>query len=310
VLHDHPVPVGGATGPEIPVTAATLSAYQSGSANGEPEVTVAAGETVTELDALEGLLVNSGTDMATLLADWDAGSTPAFVDRMNRTAHLLGMRHTHITDPSGADSSTVATAGDLLLLGEAAMRIPVLSQIVSLGETALPLTGVRYNPNFELGQDGIVGIMASSNTAVNGCFLFAATKTTDGLTATLYGAVLGQSGPQGPDTAAVDVGAALVRAGLGAMNPVTVLPAGKVVGKVSAPWGASVPVTMSSPASVLAWPGLTASITVRAARLPTSVAAGSVAGVLHLREGSQVSTAFLKTTAPLAGPTAGWRLLR
>ncbi len=176
VLKDHPISPGGHSGPTISVTPQTISAYDAGSAAGEPEVPVAEGETLTELNALEGLLVDSGNDMATLLADWDVGTTSAFVTKMDRAAVSLGLSHTHITDPSGADPGTVSTPSDLIRLGEAAMRIPVLSQIVSLGQTTLPLAGLRYNSNFDLGQDGIVGIAAGSDTATNGCFLFAAAE--------------------------------------------------------------------------------------------------------------------------------------
>ena len=57
------------------------------------------------------------------------------------------------------------------------MRIEVFSQIVSLGEATLPTAGLRYNPNFDLGQDGIVGIAAGSDTATNGCYLFGRART-------------------------------------------------------------------------------------------------------------------------------------
>ncbi|MGO8871250.1 MAG: D-alanyl-D-alanine carboxypeptidase family protein [Acidimicrobiales bacterium] len=310
VLQDHPISPGGYSGPNISVTPQTFSAYQAGSAAGEPEVTVAAGETLTELDALEGLLIDSGNDMATLLADWDAGTTSAFVTKMDLAARSLGLSHTHITDPSGADPGTVSTPSDLIRLGEAAMRIPVFSQIVSLGETTLPLAGLLYNPNFDLGQDGIVGIAAGSDTATNGCYLFAAEKTVSGQTVTLYGAVLGQSGPNGPDTAAVAAGDALVRAALPAITTVPVFPSGHIVGDLSAPWGASAPVVVSEPVTVLAWPGLSVPLTARLIKLTTPLAAGSKVGVLQVRQDSHVTTAALKSTASLSGPSASWRLTR
>ena len=146
VLKDHPLAANGSTGPSISVTPQTFSAYQAGSTAGQPEVTVAAGETLTELDALEGLLIGSGNDMATLLADWDAGSTSAFVTKMDLAALSLGLRHTRITDPSGADPGTMSTPSDLIRLGEAAMRIEVFSQIVSLGEATLPRPGSATTP--------------------------------------------------------------------------------------------------------------------------------------------------------------------
>ena len=310
VLKDHPLAADGSSGPAIPVTPETLSAYQAGNVAGEPEVTVAAGESVTELDALEGLLVDSGNDMATLLADWDAGSTSAFVAKMDLSALSLGLGHTHITDPSGADPRTVSTPSDLIRLGEAAMRIRVFSQIVSLGETTLPLAGLHYNPNFDLGQDGIVGIAAGSDTPTNGCYLFAARKSLHGQTVTLYGAVLGQSGPNGPDTAAVDAGDALVKTALAAMSDVAVVPAGQVVGLLSAPWGASTPVTASERVTVVGWPGLGLPTNVRVERLSMPLAAGSEVGVLRVGRGPLVGTVVLRTTRPLSGPTTLWRLTR
>ncbi len=310
VLKDHPISTGGDTGPTISVSSQMLAAYQTGSAAGEPEVTMAAGESLTELDALEGLLIDSGNDMATLLADWDAGTTSAFVTKMDLAAVSLGLRHTHITDPSGADPGTVSTPSDLIRLGEAAMRIPVFNQIVSLGQTTLPLAGLRYNPNFDLGQDGIVGIDAGSDTATNGCYLFAAQKTVNGQTITLYGAVLGQSGPNGPNTAAVDAGDALVKAALAAITAVPVFPAGHVVGQLSAPWGASAPLVVAQPVTVIAWPGLGVSVTARLNQLTVPLAAGSEVGVLQVRQGSHVTTEALKSTSALSGPSAFWRLTR
>ena len=46
------------------------------------------------------------------------------------------------------------------------------------------------------------------------------------------------------------------------MTDVSVIAAGHVVGRLSAPWGASTPVAASGPVTVVGWPGL---------RLPTTV---------------------------------------
>lgn len=310
VLKDHPLSTGSATGPAIEVTAPTVAAFDSGSAAGQAEVTVTSGETLSELDALEGLLVDSGADMAVLLADWDAGSTTAFVGRMNQTATFLGLRHTHITDPSGDAPSTVSTPSDLVRLGEVAMQIPVFSQIVSLGQVTLPLAGAAYNPNFDLGQDGIVGIMAASNSATNGCYLFAARKTVDAKTATVYGAVLGQSGPDGPDTAAVEAGDALLRSALAAVEPMPVFTAGHTVATLSAPWGDRAPVTVSQSVGVLAWPGLLIPVTIRPAVLKVPVASGSAVGHVQVGGGADATTVSLESTAALTGPSGWWRVVR
>jgi serine-type D-Ala-D-Ala carboxypeptidase (penicillin-binding protein 5/6) len=310
ILKDHPLSTGGATGPSIGVTPQVLAAFQAGSAAGDPEVTVNAGESLTELDALEGLLIDSGDDIATLLADWDAGSTSAFVAKMQLTALELGLKQTRITDPSGSDPGTVSTPSDLIRLGEAAMKIPVFSQIVSLGQATLPVSGLAYNPNFDLGEDGIIGIMAASNAAGNGCYLFAAQKTVQGQTVTLYGAVFGQSGPNGPNTAAVNAGDALVKAALASITVLPVVTAGHVAGRLVGAWGASAPVVASGSVNVIGWPGLRVSVVARPAKLTVPVAAGTSVGVVQVRQGTHVSTAVLKSTGILAAPSPWWRLTR
>lgn len=310
ILKDHPLSTGGDTGPTIAVTPQTLAAYKAGSAAGEPEVTVSSGESLTELEALEGLLIDSGNDMGFLLADWDAGSMSAFVTKMDLAAVFLGLRHTRIMEPSVADDAIISTPSDLIRVAEAAMRIPIFRQIVSLGEVTLPEAGLQYNPNFVLGENGVVGIEAGSDTIANGCYLFAAQKMVSGQTVTLYGAVLGQSGPNGPDTAAVDVGDALIKAALSDLTAVPILQAGHLVGKLSAPWGASTPVVVSQVVTVTAWPGLSVSVTARLATLTVPVAAGTRVGSLQIHQGSRVIEVALHTTAPLQGPSGLWRLTR
>jgi D-alanyl-D-alanine carboxypeptidase (penicillin-binding protein 5/6) len=310
ILKDHPLSTGGDTGPTIAVTPQTLAAYQAGSAAGEPEVPVSSGESLTELEALEGLLIDSANDMATLLADWDAESTSAFVTKMDLNALSLGLRHIRITEPGGADDAIISTPSDLIRLAEAAMRIPVFKQIVSLGEVNLPEAGLQYNPNFVLGENAVVGIEAGSDKTANGCYLFAAQKMVSGQTVTLYGAVLGQSGPNGPDTAAVDAGDALMNAALSDLSAAPILRAGRVVGQLSAPWGASTRVMVSQAVTVPAWPGLRVSVTARLAKLTVPVAAGTRVGSLQIHLGSRVIEVALHNTAPLRGPSGLWRLTR
>jgi len=309
VLRDHPL-ASGAVGPSIPVPPATVAAYQAGRALGESEVAVVAGESLTELQALEGLLVDSGNDIATLLADWDAGSIGAFVAKMNLAASDLRLGSTHITDPSGLDAATTSTPADLIRLGEAAMSVPALRQIVEMGQATLPQAGLVYNLDFDLGLDGIVGIETGSDAAASGCYLFAAQRSIGGTDATVIGVVLGQTGPSGPNNAAVDAGDALVRASGSALGVHTVIPAGGVVGRLAAPWGASTPVTASAEVTVLGWPGLSVPASVHLDALAAPLPAGTAVGVLRVRQGRRVTHVVLRTSNPLSGPSAWWRLTR
>jgi D-alanyl-D-alanine carboxypeptidase (penicillin-binding protein 5/6) len=309
VLSDHPLATGNAQGPSIPVNADTLTSYQAGLANQESEVPVTTGESLTELDALEGLLIDSGGDMATLLADWDAQSVTAFVAKMNTVAAKLGLSSTHITDPSGVDPATTSSAEDLIRLGEAAISIPVLRQMVSLGQANVPGTAVVYNLNFDLGQDGIVGIKTGSDSSAQGCYLFAAQQSIGFREVTVVGAILGQPGGSlGPNTNAVDAGDALVKSTFAALHADTVLAPGQNAGEVTAPWGASAPLTVAKPVDVVGWPGLAVTVTAHTQSIKGGLASGATVGTI--RTGSASAPVTLHTASSLSGPGLWWRITR
>jgi D-alanyl-D-alanine carboxypeptidase (penicillin-binding protein 5/6) len=312
VLADHPL-APGADGPSIAVNNDTLTAYQNGQASQQSEIPVAAGESLTELQALEGLLVDNGTDMATLLAEWDAGSTAAFVGKMSTTAQKLGLSSTHITDPSGGDSATTSTADDLVRLGERALTNPILRQVVSLGEPSvlIPMTNVVYNLNFDLGRDGIVGIKTASDSSAQGCYLVAAQQNIGGKVVTVVGAVLGQAGGSlGPNTAAVDAGDALVKSIFAALHSYPVFTPGQKMGDVAAAWGATAPVTVAQPVSVVGWPGLTVTLVARPQLPKGGLPRGAEVGTLAAIVGATSTHVQLHTAAPLSTPGWWWRLTR
>ena len=308
VLRDHPLGEDSA-GPNLTVDAQTLAAYQTGTAAQDAEVKITQGETLSELAALEGLLVDSGNDMATLLADWDAGSTAAFVSKMNEVASTLGLRSTHITDPSGLDPATVSSPADLVRLGEAAMTIGSFRQIVDLGQATLPVDGLEYNLNFDLGQDGIIGIKTGSDAAANGCYLFASVQSVAGRSVTVVGAVLGQAGSS-PNTAAVNAGDQLLRAAFASVRSLPLLPVGHVVGQLVEPWGASAPVVVTASEPVIGWARLTIPFRAAVDTPPAPLGAGVAVGSLVAEQNGQKVRAVLRTTGPLSGPSAFWRMTR
>jgi D-alanyl-D-alanine carboxypeptidase (penicillin-binding protein 5/6) len=196
ILHDHPLPASG-SGPEIEVQPSEAAAYLSQVRDGDSLVPVAAGETLTERQALEALLLPSADNMAWILARWDAGSQDAFAARMNATARRLGMTGSSYTDPSGLDPSTVSTAADQVRLGRAAMRVPALAAIVAMPMAVVPVAGVVRNFNTLLGQDGIVGLKTGSMQASGGCVLLAAWHSGNGHKTLIVAATFGHPGTAG-----------------------------------------------------------------------------------------------------------------
>jgi D-alanyl-D-alanine carboxypeptidase (penicillin-binding protein 5/6) len=193
ILHDHPLAADG-SGPGIAVQQSEAAAYPSQARDGDSLVPVAAGEMLTERQALEALLLPSADNIAWILARWDAGSRAAFVARMNAIARRLGMTGTSYTDPSGLDPSTVSTAADQVRLGMAAMRVPALAAIVAMPTAVVPEAGVVRNYNTLLGQDGIAGLKTGSTQAAGGCILIAAWHWAGGHKTLIVAATFGHPG--------------------------------------------------------------------------------------------------------------------
>jgi serine-type D-Ala-D-Ala carboxypeptidase (penicillin-binding protein 5/6) len=208
VLRDHPLRLGQ-DGPTITLTDADVADTDRRRQQDESVVSIAAGEQLTELQALQALLLPSANNIAAVLARWDAGSVEGFVARMNETARSLGMTHTQYTDPSGYDDATVSTAADQVRIVDRAMRLPVFASIVATPSVTLPVAGTVHNTNTLLGYDGFVGVKTGSTAAAGGCFAFRAIRWIDGKWTMITGVVLGQPG-EDPSAAALAAADAMV----------------------------------------------------------------------------------------------------
>jgi D-alanyl-D-alanine carboxypeptidase (penicillin-binding protein 5/6) len=193
VLRDHPLGPGE-DGPTIMLSDADVADTDRRSRQEESVVSVAAGEQLTERQALQALLLPSANNIAAVLARWDAGSADRFIARMNATARSLGMAHTRYTDPSGYDDATVSTAADQVRIVDRAMHLPVFASIVATASATLPVAGAVHTTNTLLGHNGFVGIKTGSDDAAGGCFAFRAIRWIGGKRKTITGVVLGQPG--------------------------------------------------------------------------------------------------------------------
>jgi D-alanyl-D-alanine carboxypeptidase (penicillin-binding protein 5/6) len=193
VLTDHPL-TATSQGPTITVTQADVALYAAESADGDSTVKVAAGERLTERQALEAMLLQSANNLAVLFTRWDAGGKSAFLQRMNSAAARLGLRSTHYADPAGLSSGTVSTAADQVRLALAALGLPAFAAIVAMPSAAVPVAGTVPNHDTMLGVDGIVGVKTGYTAAAGGTMVVAARTTAHGRRVLIVGAVLGVSG--------------------------------------------------------------------------------------------------------------------
>lgn len=313
VLQDHPLNLGQ-QGPSIPITAADVAAYQADLAQGDSAVPVTAGQSLTELQALQALLIPSGDNIAVLLANWDDHSEANFVSKMNAMATSLGMDHTRYADSSGLSEMTESTPGDQLILAPLAMANPTFASTVGLTQVDLPTAGLFSNYNTLLGTDGVIGIKTGSVTT--GDLVFAARHSVAGKPETIYGAVLGvtptANQTQGLIAAALADSKRIVVAVESDLAPVTVLASGSVEARISAPWlTATTSAATAQPLTLLGWPGLQVHLSVaRSGPLARSVPLGAVVGQVTAQVGTEKTTTNLRTTGAIPKPSLAWRLSR
>jgi len=93
---------------------------QKASAQAPSKLGLAVGGEITLDVALKVLIVKSANDVAVMVAETVAGSTEAFVQRMNEQAQRLGMTRTHFDNVNGLpDEQQFTTARDLAKLARA-----------------------------------------------------------------------------------------------------------------------------------------------------------------------------------------------
>lgn len=168
-----------------------------------------AGEKLTVLDLLYGLMLESGNDAAVALAIACDGSTDKFAERMNARAESLGLTDTHFANPHGLTAEGhYTTARELALITAEALRNDIFREIVSTHKKQIPYDGVpdaRYLTNHNpllTKYDGMIGVKTGWTTVDGKCFVTAAER--DGLT--LIAVSLGDTGISATHKAMLDYG--------------------------------------------------------------------------------------------------------
>jgi D-alanyl-D-alanine carboxypeptidase (penicillin-binding protein 5/6) len=306
VLDEKPL-AEGARGPTITVTPDDVTEYQQEKADQQSVLAVEAGEQLTEFQALQGLLIPSGNNIASLVARWASGSVDAHVQRMNARARTMGLDSTTFADASGLSDKTVSTPSDLVRLGQEALKQPALADIVEQEQAQLPVAGTVYNVNYALGQQGIFGIKTGNTLAGGAIYLFAGNvQLPSGVKTTMVGAVQGLSTLDG----AFEAARTLLRAAATSLRIVHVASKNQTVGRYTAPWGGGSDVVATEDLDLLVWSGTVVRLSLRAQPLNPPVSPRSGVGVLRVTAGDAVFALPVVNADQLYAPGRGARLTR
>lgn len=171
----------------------------SAAAVGESSAELVAGERLRMRDLLSGVLIASGNDAATAVADAVGGSDAGFVRLMNARAVSLGLRNTHFANPHGLDApGHYSSARDLATIGEALMGVPELRALVANRTAVIPGPDGRgrrllesHNLLLDIDPDAD-GIKTGQTDGAGYSLVAHATRTRLGVD--LYAVILGSTG--------------------------------------------------------------------------------------------------------------------
>ncbi len=141
-----------------------------------------AGEKITLENLVYGLMLVSGNDAATAIAEHISGSEEKFAALMNKKAKEIGANDTHFTNPHGlSDDEHYTTARDLAKIAAYGLENPVFAEIVStknktiereaLGKTTL----VNHNKLLKT-YDGCIGVKTGFTKATGRCLVSASER--------------------------------------------------------------------------------------------------------------------------------------
>ncbi|TYP77810.1 serine hydrolase [Paenibacillus methanolicus] len=144
------------------------------------------GEEMTLEEMLYGLMLRSGNDAATAIAEHVGGSEEGFVYLMNEKAKMIGLMNSQFMNPSGLDQKGhYSTANDLAKLTAYAMHNPVFKEIVKTkGKLASGRDYKWMNKNKMLNMyEGADGVKTGYTKAALRCLVSSATRDTQQLAA-------------------------------------------------------------------------------------------------------------------------------
>lgn len=104
------------------------------------------GEEMTLSNLLYGLMLRSGNDAATAIAEHIGGSEAGFVFLMNQKAEELGLKHTQFRNPHGLDADGhYSSANDLAVLTAYALKNKIFAEVVKTEFKQAPNPHEKWN---------------------------------------------------------------------------------------------------------------------------------------------------------------------
>jgi D-alanyl-D-alanine carboxypeptidase (penicillin-binding protein 5/6) len=193
IMEKQPFELGQA-GQTYTITEHDIESMQTNISEDGSTLPLLIGRELTQYQAMQRMLIASDNTMADILAERIFGSKEAYVTYAHDMLQRMGLRQTVVADASGFSPDTASTPSELVAIGIAALKNPVIAEIVAQPQAQLQVTGLINNTNQLLGTDGVMGIKTGTTDAAGHCLLFAARyAAADGQTVTIVGVIMGDT---------------------------------------------------------------------------------------------------------------------
>lgn len=169
-----------------------VAASENAVSKGGSQIWLEVGEKMSVNDLLKAVIISSANDACTLLSEYVAGSSTAFVDMMNAKVKELGLKDSNFENCTGLDDDIknhYSCAYDLAVIAKEVMKHDLVKKYSTVwldslrgGKTELNNTNKLVNT-----YNGITGL--KTGTTSNAGFCLCATAERDGMS--LVSVVLG-----------------------------------------------------------------------------------------------------------------------
>lgn len=301
VLDARPI-AAGRDGALIRMTAADVGFYAAHRAAGDVTVPVVLGETWSEKQMLQAMLLASSNNHADSLVRWAFGSENAYLDAAKTWLAKNGMNTTAVADASGISENSVGTAADAAHLAALAMHNATIADIIAHPVNTLAGGRVIENNTSFHPELGVTGISRSYTDAAGVCFLFAATVKVNDKPFTFTGAFLRMPDWDTLQTALT----ALMTDARASVHQITLVKKGASFATITSAWGDTAHAVADEAVTITGWSSAQPRYAVRL-RPVTVASKGHTIGEVELR-GATAATISLTLDRTLSDPGVGWRV--
>lgn len=298
-------PITDGSGPTITLTTADYQSYLDYTNQFSRSLAVFQGETWTEHEMLQAVLLGSSNNHADSLARWAFGSVEAYTEAANEWLAGNGFSDTRVVDATGLDAASAGTGADLARLAGTAATDPVVSDIIANPAAALAGRGIDNRTEF-MADEGVIGLSNSYTDAAGLCLLFTAHVVSGDSTFIFAGAIVGAADQ---DTLDADMTALLSSAQAGVAE-LPLLASGAAYASFATEWGETASAVVGVPKTQVGWQAVATGAPEVSIDAFATARRGETIGRVRVAtgDGSTVSSP-LELDASIRDPGAGWRLL-